>query len=133
MVDWNEKRPVLRAMIGRPTTDWAQQCWGFVLYASLELFGRKLPALPCVMYDRVGVLRATHALIEYNFVEAIKPADGHVVGMGNGRAIRHVGLYCEIDGGVVVHAQETAGVVLHTVRDLPWRNKRFFRSLESAE
>lgn len=50
-----------------------------------------------------------------------KPADGCAVAMSTGRAFHHVGVWLDLDGGIILHAMDRLNVLaqsLHAVRSL---------------
>lgn len=103
----------VNARIGLPWIDGAEGpeafgCWGLVRRGLADLAGIALPAAP--IDELVSRLRKVEIRRDW------RPSDrlSHlaICLMGRSRTPHHVGLCLELDGGVVVHAIQDAGVIV---------------------
>lgn len=107
-------------------------CWGLVYHIYRERFGIELPAFP-------GVEPGDHALVAKFITEGAATGgdwqrmatgrDGCVVALGKTRALHHVGLWLDTDGGLVLHASY-GGVIaqsLATLRSFRWHRIEFYK------
>lgn len=120
------------ALQGRPWSIEAH-CWDLVRQVQRDLFGRDLPAV--LIADRLNardLVRIFHAHDERaRWQPVAKPAHGAIVLMhrpgAHARAI-HAGVYLDLDGGGVLHADEDAGVTFDGAAELHlrgWRTEHF--------
>lgn len=116
------------AIQGRP---WSvgQHCWCLVQDVQRDLFGRGLPAVE--IDDKPNareLVRAFHGHEERaRWQQVPMPVHGAIVLMhrpgSHARAI-HAGVYLDLDGGGVLHADEEAGVTFDDPASLNLRNWR---------
>jgi len=128
-------------LIGRPYRAGGQgpdafDCWGLVRSVMAHRFGRALPAIPVNALDVRAVLTAFRDHCERrNWDLVAMPVEGDCVLMRQSRHPVHVGVWLNVDGGGVLHAVSSSGVVFQRVRDLPgagWRIEGFYRRNEDA-
>ena len=95
-------------------------CWGLVWWVQRNQFARDLPQHAFVSpYDRVRMAREMETAVHgSDWLELPKPMDGCVVGLSSSRIVHHVGLYADVDGGLVVHSCEGKGVLAQSVSNL---------------
>lgn len=107
------------AYVGLPYERDAFDCAGLVERVLREVFGREI-ALPKDRAPDVPGLSMQIAERRSEFARRIdSPTDGDgVLMVGRGR-VNHIGIYCRIDEGYVLHNMRNAGqVCLHRVREL---------------
>lgn len=114
--------------IGKPYEPKGLHCWELVRRCQEELFGRALPPVlvaPERKRELIGLMDLRHSYTGWH--QAEKPEHGAVVfmtrnGQGAERAACHSGVWLELDGGGVLHTDESHGVVFETVPELTARN-----------
>ena len=107
------------------------KCWPFVRGLRREFWGRETPDIP---YDPRNDLQCSRLITAYEHDDRIveevtDPEDGDLVSMGHGKYGRHVGIYADLDGGLVLHADEKDGAVATSLPRLNWSRVKFFRWL----
>lgn len=116
--------------IGRPWTP-EHDCWAFVREVQREHFGRAVPLVDVDSYNLRAVIRAFRQHAQGQKWEQVEtPDEGDAVLMGRNSDPIHVGLWCDVDGGRVLHCVRNAGVVAQAPFDLAvsgWTNKTFWR------
>lgn len=127
----------VESLLGRPWKLGAQgpdsyDCWSLMRSVQARLWGRDLPLVQ--MPAGAGPELIAAALAQHpgrrwwQPVEA--PIGGDGVEMVHVKHPRHVGIWLEEDGGLVLHATDPAGVTLDSLvalRALGWRDFRFYR------
>ncbi|TXN23985.1 glycoside hydrolase [Methylobacterium sp. WL9] len=116
------------ALQGQPNTV-EKHCWEWVRLFQRDLLDRNLP--PVLISDRLNareLVKAFHAHPERKrWRQTPAPAHGAIVLMhrpgSHARAI-HAGVYLDLDGGGVLHADEDAGVTFDDPASLNLRNWR---------
>ena len=109
----------------------AWDCWSLFRHAQAGLFGR---AVPRVVLSKDTPVTKTSALLASHPGRALwrqvpAPAHGGAVELSSVRTPLHVGLWLAVDGGLVFHCAEPAGVQLDsllTLRACGWRVLRFY-------
>ncbi|MFL9892832.1 NlpC/P60 family protein [Paraburkholderia sp. RL17-381-BIF-C] len=101
------------AYIGLPWVDGARgpdcfDCWGLLSWVQLHHFDVVLPELPALPDTRRDLYRAHMDTGAWRLIE--RPVHGSGVLLRGGDR-PHVGVYLDLDGGGVLHAQEGAGVI----------------------
>lgn len=107
------------AWLGREYDAARFNCADLALAVQREHFGR---ALDIVGAHPVGALAQAHAVEAevWRHAQPIDaPRDGAVVLLEARGRLRHIGVYCDIAGGMVLHAMKKAGVIRTPLRDLP--------------
>lgn len=121
-------------LLGRPWQEHALgpeafDCWGIVHFVYRQQLGVELPTYLHVNspdFRQRGVESEQFP----NWKPLDKPENFALVALGMGRRITHVGLYLEIDRGLVMHCAQATGVILQTmkaVRSQGWRQINFFQ------
>ena len=119
-------------------------CWGLVRWVYKEHFGIDLPSYPGLdATDRLVSIRVFSAAIAgleqgeahggLRWGRVGLPQEGDGVAMGACDRIAHVGIFTEVDGGLVIHAVDQGGVVAatpHEIRAKGMRNVLYFRPLQ---
>ena len=116
------------ALQGRPWSVDAH-CWNLVRDVQRDLFGRDLA--PVLLADRLDARELVRAFNDHperaRWQEITGPMNGAIVLMhrqgAHARAI-HAGVYLDLDGGGVLHADEEAGVTFDDPVSLQMRNWR---------
>lgn len=125
----------INAIIGRPYRLGAQgpdafDCYGAARALQRDLFGRDMPEFSMPgSAGRTAIAAAIAAHPERGrWAEVERPVDGALVTMARNTCGYHLGTWLSEDGGIVVHAIETCGVVADTLATLEavgWRRFRF--------
>jgi len=103
--------------IGRPYAE--TNCAELAALVQREVFGRAI-ALPDAMPTFAGHQSKMIDALGADYAYRVAcPEDGDAVLMQCRGRLSHVGVFCDLQGGYVLHAVKNAGqVVLHRVRDL---------------
>lgn len=92
-------------------------CWGLVFWVYKKHFGISLPEYPGV--DPTDTSKVSHLLRNAagsgQWARLEKPVDGCAVAMSRNREFHHVGVFVEVDGGLIVHAADGLNVVAQSV------------------
>ena len=121
------------AYIGSPWIAGEHDCWGFVRRVYREQFGLDVAAVDIDATSLSAALRAFDRHPEFCHWQAVAThRDGDAVLMGKGLRPAHVGLWCEADGGGVLHAIEGAGVVFQCPAALAASGWRILASYRRA-
>lgn len=99
--------------IGLPWVDGARgpgsfDCWGLLRWVQLHHFNLVLPDLPAMPDMRRELYREQMKSGTWSVID--RPVHGCGVLLRGGDR-PHVGVYLDLDGGGVLHAQEGAGVI----------------------
>lgn len=118
----------IQRLVGQPYQRNGLHCWALVIQVQRDLFGRELPlimsAVPMPYSKTWADVRhwLSRPAEEYGWQEADHPQHGCVVRMHrphrHSAEIDHVGVYFDIDGGVVLHTDDPHGVVLDTLSEI---------------
>lgn len=108
----------INALLGRPyvagaTGPEAYDCYGLARHLQAVLFDRELPlfSLPADA-SRFAIASAIAVHPErQRWRETTLPVDGALAVMARQGCGFHIGVYLDLDGGTIVHATETVGVV----------------------
>lgn len=95
-------------------------CWGLLWWVKRTHFGIEVPEYPGVDAENLAVCAG---LIDCgtrcgDWEPLLLPIDGCAVGLSRNRRFHHVGVYAELDGGLVVHAHDRGNVVAQSVSSL---------------
>lgn len=96
--------------IGKPWANGARgprmfDCWGLFRHVFASKLGIDLPLYQIDTKDRVSVSRAFgKAVISKQWISVDKPEEFDAVAMGRGSTVHHVGIFVDVDGGRVLHA-----------------------------
>lgn len=124
--------------IGLPWASGAQgpaafDCWALVRHIQREHFGHDLPLIDVDAQDLLAVHAAFQDRSErahWSKVDAPQAGDGVLLHKGNNAD--HVGVWVDVDGGMVLHALPGIGVVCTQVRALSrlgWGPIEFYRHI----
>lgn len=106
-------------------------CWSLFQLIYAENFGIFLPEIPDLNISNLhNVCNAIKEERQLCWIEVVQPFDGCGVGMGQTKAIHHVGVYADVDGGKIVHSWEGQGVIADTIRGVKlkgFRSIKFYR------
>lgn len=103
-------------------------CWGLVYWIYKTHLNQELPLYPTI--DASDLVKVTEKITEYStlpdWIPLDKPQDLCIVAMSkNIDTLHHVGLFLDIDGGLILHATPNAFVIAQTERDLvKWGYRR---------
>jgi cell wall-associated NlpC family hydrolase len=126
---------LINGLIGKPYALGAQGPDAFDCYSAARalqkaLFGRDMPAF--AMPGEAGRIAIAAAIAVHperqRWREIAAPMDGCLVTMARHLQGYHLGTWLAEDGGMIVHAIETCGVVCDTIATLEavgWRRFRF--------
>lgn len=108
----------------------AYDCYGLLRTAYRVGYGLELPLLDLDYTNAIAILRALMKHPEWDNWEPIpQPEDGALVRMWRADVPNHIGLYVNVDGGGVLHANRVDGVAFHERVELPllgWRDIQYF-------
>lgn len=119
MNHWAEK------YIGKPWVSGAHgpdsfDCWGLLCAVYRENYAVELTKYPGI--EECGAQHAValfqHEAQNPEWVRVEKPSEGCAVAIGFINEFHHVGIYVEVDGGVVLHSYRKRGVVAQSVASL---------------
>lgn len=129
-----DRATIVNALIGRPYRlggqDREVDCYACARILQRDLFGRDMPdfAMPALA-GRATIAAAIAVHPERaRWTEIEAPEDGALVTMARQDCGYHIGTWLAEDGGIIVHAIETVGVVADTIASLQaigWRRFRF--------
>lgn len=134
-----EKTELIRfveGLLGRPWKLGAQgpeafDCWSLLRHVEAQAFGRDLPlvALPeNTRPDRVAAALAGHPKRSL-WRQVPRPSHGGGVEMTSVRTPLHVGVWLELDGGLVLHCAAGVGVSLDSMlalRAMGWNGIKYY-------
>ncbi len=99
-------------------------CWGLLCLVYANEYRIELPRFPGIALCPIGTISATlREAAQSDWSVSSVPFDGAAVGMSIQKALHHVGVFTEADGGKIIHAWERRNVVADTVAGL--RQKGF--------
>ena len=106
--------------IGLPWVDGATgpdsyDCWGLLRWIQVNHFSRSLPDLPTLPEETRNLYRGQIESGAWTVIDRPEHGSG-VLLRGGDRP--HVGVYLNIDGGGVLHAQERVGVIFTAKQQL---------------
>jgi hypothetical protein len=103
-----------------PTVPDSHNCWTLACCIQRDEFQRKVPEyqVPDLQDVQKVSAKLMGELKNPNWVEIPKPVDGCMVGLSHSRIIHHVGVFSDVDGGLVVHCLDHSGVVAHNSAQL---------------
>ena len=108
-------------------------CWGLVYCIYRDRYGILLPAYPTITSkNMLAVTKAiTSGAAESDWVKLKEPIDGCVVALSkNTKILHHVGIYLDIDRGVLLHATDAGAVIAQSMHDLNrfgWRRIEYYK------
>lgn len=110
----------------------AVDCWGLLGMIYAREYGISLPELPGASVDPIPTINARieEAATGPDWTEIKEPAEGCAVAMSQNKALHHVGIYTQADGGKVIHSWDGHSVVADTFRSLRlkgFKTIKFFR------
>lgn len=136
MMDRQQLIAFVESLLGRRWKLGAQgpdafDCWSLLRHVERVAFGRELPLVvmpPKASPDLVAQALATHPKRSL-WREAPRPSHGGGVEMTSVKAPLHVGVWLDLDGGLVLHCAAEVGVALDslvTLRAMCWGRFRFY-------
>ena len=133
MEHWAEKyigKPWARSTRGPDTYD----CWGLVQAIYSNEFGIELPEPNCDASKFQSYSKAIETGRDHEeWCEQVTPFEGCVVPMSQSRIFHHVGIWLDIDGGVILHSYNGACVVAQTLTTLQsnnWRRFKYYKHVD---
>lgn len=129
--------------IGKPWTKGGRgpdsfDCWGLVYHIYHQQLGIQLPSYPNINATNLRAVRdaITNGAVENVWVPLEKPEHLCVVAMSkNVTSLHHVGIYLDVDGGLILHATPNACIIAQSEKDLvKWGFRRieYYRYKEPA-
>lgn len=113
-------------LIGKPWVSGARgpdafDCWGLIYYVYRSFYGIELPEFPGV--KEIGIREVVRVLRETTDAGRVwtrleKPEHLCGVAMASNRRFHHVGLWLDLDGGLVFHSNEGRNVTAQGLRDV---------------
>lgn len=101
--------------IGRPWVAGEHDCWGFARSVWREQYGWDVPI---VDVDSLNLRASIHAFERHperrHWLGVGLYIEGDAILMGQGQRPIHIGVWCDVDGGGVLHAVRGAGVVFQS-------------------
>lgn len=98
----------------------AFDCWGLLWAVYRTEFGLEVPRFPgvreCGVREVTRLIAETSGGSEWDALTA--PEHGCAVAMGKNARLSHVGLFLDLDGGLVLHAAEGRNVVAESLAKL---------------
>jgi cell wall-associated NlpC family hydrolase len=121
-------------LIGKPFESQARgpgkfDCWGLLWWVYKTRFNLELPLFSCVPAYDTTLVSTTIDCERQTWERVEQPRDGDAVLMGRTKRYHHVGIWAEVDGGLVVHAFRTQVVAqsLSAVRRCGISHYAFYR------
>lgn len=105
--------------LGRQYQPDAFNCADLVLAVQREHFGRCFDVVGANPTGPLAQAAAVEAEVWRHVQRVDDPQDGDVAMIRNRGRLRHIGVYCDIADGMVLHAVKRMGVIRTAVRDLP--------------
>lgn len=109
----------------------AFDCWGLLCDIYRYRYSIELPEYQIDPKNIGAVAGAFAGGIEVgDWAEISAPVDGCAVALSRNKRIHHVGIWLDIDRGLVMHAYEGNGVIAQSVSDLRrdyWRTIKFYK------
>lgn len=107
-------------------------CWGLIYWIYKQHFNVELPLYPGV--NAVNLKQVAQVITseseDCDWIRLNVPQDNCVVAMSkNTKHLHHVGLYLDVDGGLILHALDAGNVIAQPLRDLSrfhWQRVEFF-------
>lgn len=123
--------------VGKPWVSGARgpdvfDCWGLLYWVYLERYGVELPLYEGIDAQNLSlVTRMINAGAQEHqqWSRITDPHDGCAVGMSSNIFFHHVGIYCAVDGGMVLHCADGRGVVaqsLVALKSQGWNRVEYF-------
>lgn len=115
-----------QSYIGKPWTKGGRgpdsfDCWGLVYHIYRQQLGIQLPSYPNINATNLRAVRdaITNGAVEQVWVPLEKPEHLCVVAMSkNVTSLHHVGIYLDVDGGIILHSTPNASVIAQSEKDL---------------
>jgi hypothetical protein len=127
-------------LVGRPWIPGGRgpaafDCWGLLVHVYREHYALEVPGhIGHHSEDlRENIRLYTEELTSGKWVEldaGEDPVDGHAVAISAGRRFHHVGVFLDVDGGLILHALQGKGVLAQTaagLRTFGLNNLKFYR------
>lgn len=106
-------------------------CWTFFRFVQIQHYGRSMPVIEVPGYHPLTTNTLLRVHPERNrWTESSTPADGCAVLLGRGRAVTHIGVWLDIDGGGVLHCDRHKGVVFtkgNAIKDQGYATAEYYR------
>jgi hypothetical protein len=93
-------------------------CADLVLAVQREHFDRAFDVVGAHPTGTLAQSAAVEAEVRKHVEKVVAPIDGDVAIIRNRGRFRHIGVYCAIAGGCVLHAVKAQGVIRTRVRDM---------------
>ncbi len=95
-------------------------CWGLLRHVFKNHVGISLPS--CDEVDAANIPLVTKeiskAIYGGHFIQIDKPIHLCAVGLSKNSAIHHVGIWLDVDGGVILHSNQGSNVTVQNIRSM---------------
>lgn len=113
----------------------AFDCWGLLVHVYREHYGWTVPAHighhAEDVRENLRLFREEAAAARWRSLDKTEaPVDGDAVAMSMGRRFHHVGVFLDLDGGLVLHPMQGKGVMANTragLKTFGLNNLKFYR------
>lgn len=94
-------------------------CWGLLCVVYRDRFGIELPIYAgATALSMIPMVRTVREVMAKEWKPLLLPFDGCAVALSQAKAIHHVGIYIEADGGKFLHAWDAHRVIADTRKGL---------------
>ena len=112
-------------LLGKPWISGARgpdsfDCWGVLFWIYSEHLRISVPEYPGIDASNAGLTETlmTEAAEGDGWIALDAPMHVCTVTMSRTDRVGHVGMFLDVDGGLVLHCQRGVGVVIHSISDL---------------
>jgi hypothetical protein len=95
-------------------------CWGLCWWIEKRHFAREMDPMIINPLDLDVVSKTTETmLLGGDWVKLQTPKDGAIVALSKNNKINHVGVFLDLDTGVIIHAMAKQGVLCQKLNTMP--------------
>jgi cell wall-associated NlpC family hydrolase len=109
-------------------------CWGVVYFKYKTIDGIDIGTYPDLAYKNASKLIGQS--VQSNWIHIEKPVDGCAVFLAKGMIYTHVGIFCDVDGGILVHAIEgdhVSAMSIHHLSIRGWLKRKYYIHKEQVK
>jgi hypothetical protein len=116
----------------------AYDCWGLVVKVSFEHFGRHCHRHIDTLTNNSRAIHNTirQEIASGHWQQIDKPVDGSVVLLSLSRKFHHIGIWLDVNGGMLLHSFEGSGVCLSSysqLQEMGFRRIEFWEQTNTSE